>query len=199
MPACGTKTSVPPQSGTIASPILIPKPSTLLARLMARPSKEHLSSQAWTVVVDLSGSRTISTSAPRLGFAYQLSQKLTVRAGSGIFFTPTSAMLGYDGGGQSPGYTSQTPWVSTVNNQGYIPGNPVSNPFPNGLVKPTGNAAGDQTLIGIGVGQVWLKGPHPVGELYQWSADLQYQVSAHSVAEIGIHRCAWTETVVRQP
>ena len=123
--------------------------------------------------------------SPRLGFAYQLSPKLTARAGSGIFYTPTSAMLGYDGGGQSPGYTSQTPWVSTVNNQGYIPGNLVSNPFPNGLVKPTGNAAGDQTLIGIGVGQMWLKGPHPVGELYQWSADLQYQVSAHSVAEIG--------------
>ena len=123
--------------------------------------------------------------SPRLGLAYKLSDKLVARLGSGIFYTPTSAMLGYDGGGQSPGYTSQTPWVSTVNNQGYIPGNLVSNPFPGGLVKPTGNSAGDQTLVGIGSGQIWLKGPHPVGMLYQWSADLQYQVSAHSVFEMG--------------
>ena len=123
--------------------------------------------------------------SPRVGLAYKLSQKWVVRAGGGIFFTPTSAMLGYDGGGQSPGYTSQTPWVSTQGLQGFVPANLVSNPFPNGLAQPTGNAAGDQTLVGIGAGQIWLKGPHPVGTLYQWSADLQYQVSAHSVFEIG--------------
>ena len=123
--------------------------------------------------------------SPRLGLAYKFAPKWVARAGAGIFYTPTSAMLGYDGGGQSPGYTSQTPWVATQNNQGYIPGALVSNPFPNGLVQPTGNAAGDQTLIGIGAGQVWLKGPHPVGALYQWSADLQYQVSSHSVFEMG--------------
>ena len=123
--------------------------------------------------------------SPRLGLAYKFASKWVARVGSGIFYTPTSAMLGYDGGGQSPGYTSQTPWVSTQNNQGYIPGALVSNPFPGGLVAPTGNSAGDQTLIGIGAGQVWLKGPHPVGVLYQWSADLQYQVSAHSVFEVG--------------
>jgi hypothetical protein len=123
--------------------------------------------------------------APRLGFAYKVSPKLVTRAGAGIFYTPTSAMIGYDDGGQSPGYTSQTPWVATQFNQGYIPGNLVSNPFPNGLVKPVGNSAGDQTLIGIGTGQMWLKGPHPVGVLYQWSADLQYQVTPHSVFEMG--------------
>jgi hypothetical protein len=123
--------------------------------------------------------------APRLGFAYKVSPKLVARAGAGIFYTPTSAMIGYDDGGQSPGYTSQTPWVATQFNQGYIPGNLVSNPFPNGLVKPVGNSAGDQTLIGIGTGQMWLKGPHPVGVLYQWSADLQYQVTPHSVFEMG--------------
>ena len=123
--------------------------------------------------------------APRLGFALKVSPKLVARAGSGIFYTPTSAMIGYDDGGQSPGYTSQTPWVATQFNQGYIPGNLVSNPFPNGLVTPVGNSAGDQTLVGIGTGQMWLKGPHPVGALYQWSADLQYQVTPNSVFEIG--------------
>lgn len=123
--------------------------------------------------------------APRLGLAYQVTDKLVARVGAGIFYGPSSAMLGFDGGGQSPGYTAYTPWVATQNNQGYIPQNLVSNPFPNGETQPVGNSQGDQTLVGIGAGQIWVKGPHPVGVLYQWSADFQYQVSPHSVAEIG--------------
>ncbi len=123
--------------------------------------------------------------SPRLGLAYKIAPKVVGRVGAGIFYTPTSAMLGYDGGGQSPGYTSQTPWLATQGNQGYIPGNLVSNPFPNGLEQPTGNTLGDQTLVGIGAGQIWRKGPHPVGTLYEWSADLQFQTTAHSVFEMG--------------
>ena len=123
--------------------------------------------------------------SPRLGLAYRVSDRLTWRAGSGLFYAPASAMLGYDGGGQFPGYTSQTPWVATQDQQGYVPANRVSNPFPGGLEQPTGNTLGDQTYIGLGTGQAWLKGPHPTGVLYQWSADMQYQVSAHSVFEIG--------------
>ncbi len=122
---------------------------------------------------------------PRLGLAYRITSKLAARAGAGIFFTPTSAMLGYDDGGQSPGYTAFTPWLATQFGQGYVPGAPVSAPFPNGLVQPVGNSQGDQTLVGIGAGQIWLKGPHPVGRLYEWSADIQYQVSPHAVVEIG--------------
>jgi hypothetical protein len=50
---------------------------------------------------------------------------------------------------------------------------------------PTGNASGGSTYVGYGAGQIWVKGPHPVGAIYQWSTDIQYQASAHSVAEIG--------------
>lgn len=123
--------------------------------------------------------------APRLGLAYRITDKLVGRVGGGIFYEPSSAMLGFDDGGQSPGYTATTPWVATQGQQGYIPQNLVSNPFPNGETQPTGNKRGDQTLMGIGAGQVWVKGPHPTGALYQWSADFQYQVTPRSVAEIG--------------
>lgn len=122
---------------------------------------------------------------PRLGVAYRLSDKLAVRAGGGIFYGPASAMLGYDSPGEFPGYTSQTNWISTQSSNGYVPTNLVSNPFPNGLVLPTGNASGANTLVGNGAGQIWRKGSHPIGELYQWSMDFQYQVGLHSVAEIG--------------
>ena len=123
--------------------------------------------------------------APRLGLAYQITDRLVARAGSGIFYGPTSAMVSFDNPGEFPGYTAQTNWIGTQGGNGYIPSNLVSNPFPGGLNKPTGNSQGPLTLVGYGAGQLWPKGPHPIGEIYQWSMDFQYQVSNHSVAEIG--------------
>jgi hypothetical protein len=121
---------------------------------------------------------------PRLGIAYRVTDKLVARIGSGIFYGPASAMLSFDGGGQSPGYTAQTNWIAT-DNGGYTVKNKVSNPFPQGIQKPTGNSLGAMTYVGYGTGQLWPKLPHPIGALYQWSTDLQYQVNSHSVAEIG--------------
>ncbi|MGH9615267.1 MAG: TonB-dependent receptor domain-containing protein, partial [Acidobacteriaceae bacterium] len=124
--------------------------------------------------------------APRLGLAYQVTEKFVVRAGSGIFYGPASAMIGYDNPGEFPGYTSQTYWYGTQDGLGYIPSsNLVSNPYPSGLNPPTGNSLGAMTLVGNGAGQIWPKGPHPIGEIYEWSTDLQYQLSPHSVAELG--------------
>ena len=123
--------------------------------------------------------------APRLGLAYQVSDKIVARAGGGIFYGPTSAMLGYDSPGQFLGYTSQTNWIGTQNGNGYIPSNLVSNPFPNGLNQPTGNSSGPLTEVGYGASQIWPKGPHPIGEVYEWSMDFQYQLSSHSAAELG--------------
>ncbi len=51
--------------------------------------------------------------------------------------------------------------------------------------QPTGNSQGASTLVGYGAGQIWPKGPHPIGQIYEWSLDFQYQVSPHSVAELG--------------
>lgn len=123
--------------------------------------------------------------APRLGLAYQITDKLVARAGSGIFYGPASAMVSFDNPGQFPGYTSTTNWIGTQNGNGYIPTNLVSNPFPRGLNQPTGNSQGALTYVGFGASQLWPKGPHPVGEMYEWSTDFQYQVSSHAVAEIG--------------
>lgn len=121
---------------------------------------------------------------PRLGLAYRFTDKLLGRVGAGMFYGPASAMLSFDGGGQSPGYTSSTSWNATTNG-GNTALNLVSNPFPNGINKPTGNSLGALTLVGSGQGQIWPKIPHPVGNIYQWSMDLQYQINPHEVAELG--------------
>ena len=44
---------------------------------------------------------------------------------------------------------------------------------------------GALTQVGQSAGQIWPKGPHPIGYTEQWSMDLQYQVGNHSVFEVG--------------
>ncbi len=121
---------------------------------------------------------------PRIGFAYRATNKIVARVGAGIFYGPTSAMLSFDDGGQSPGYTAQTNWLATTNS-GYSPLNLVSDPFPQGFQQPTGNSLGAMTLVGDGQSQIWVKAPHPVGRMYQWSADIQDQLGNNDVFEIG--------------
>ncbi|HZR66646.1 MAG TPA: TonB-dependent receptor [Terriglobales bacterium] len=123
--------------------------------------------------------------APRLGIAYKVTDKLVARVGAGLFYSPASAMVSFDSPGEFLGFSSTTNWLGSQNNQGFIPTNLVSNPFPNGLVQPVGSALGGLTQVGDGAGQIWPAGPHSIGYSEQWSADLQYQLGSHSVAEIG--------------
>jgi hypothetical protein len=121
--------------------------------------------------------------APRVGIAFKATDRLVVRAGAGIFYLPTSALMGEDGG-QSIGFTANTSFVATSNN-GYVPANLVSNPFPQGINQPTGSSQELLTQVGSGVNGIWWKGSHPNPYTEQWSFDLQYQLSSHSVAQIG--------------
>ncbi|HZU27531.1 MAG TPA: TonB-dependent receptor [Bryobacteraceae bacterium] len=119
--------------------------------------------------------------APRLAVAYKLTDKLVVRGGAGIFYLPASAMLSFDGLGQYYVTGSSTTMIAT-NSNGYIPQNLVSNPYPNGINQPTPGSGG-LTLVGDGLGQIWIKQPHPTPYSEQWSFDLQYQITNHSVFE----------------
>ncbi|PYV85860.1 MAG: hypothetical protein DMG93_00085 [Acidobacteria bacterium] len=123
--------------------------------------------------------------APRLGIAYKVTDKLVARVGAGLFYAPASAMVSFDQPGQHYGFSQTTNWIGSVNGSGFIPSDLVSNPFPNGLIPPPGNSQGALTAVGQSVGQMWPKGPHPIGYAEQWSMDLQYQVGTHAVAEIG--------------
>jgi Carboxypeptidase regulatory-like domain/TonB dependent receptor len=123
--------------------------------------------------------------APRLGIAYKVTEKLVARVGAGLFYAPASAMVSFDSPGQFLGFSSTTTWIGSQNSQGFVPTNLVSNPFPNGLVQPVGNAQDGLVQVGDGSFQIWPKGRHRVGYTEQWSADLQYQLGSHSVIQAG--------------
>jgi len=79
---------------------------------------------------------------PRFGFAYQFAPKMVVRGGYGIYYgqsrSGASGVVPY--GGQ--GFDQSTNMITSYQSQGNVPWTHLSNPFPNGLIQPPGNALG---------------------------------------------------------
>ena len=109
-----------------------------------------------TVGLSLPGQEVYSTSnhrglydtnysniAPRIGFTDQIMSKVVVRGGYGIFFPPQE----FVGIQASPGY-SQTTNFNPSNNGGLTLNTTLSNPFPGGLLLPTGDSLGGLTDVG---------------------------------------------------
>ncbi|MGI8988034.1 MAG: carboxypeptidase regulatory-like domain-containing protein [Bryobacteraceae bacterium] len=116
--------------------------------------------------------------APRLGITYSPFDKLVIRTGFGIFYTPAIEFGDYQGLSLN-GFTQTTPFVGSVD--GITPQNLLSNPFPGGLLLPPGKSAGDQTNLGLGINAVERTRPTPYVE--QWMFGVQYQLAANTVLE----------------
>ena len=68
---------------------------------------------------------------PRIGAAYQLNSKTVLRGGWAIFYlAPTDS-------GLTSGFSQNTPYVATQDS-GRTPFSTISNPFPTGLIQPSG-------------------------------------------------------------
>jgi hypothetical protein len=88
---------------------------------------------------------------PRLGIAYLLNDKTTIRAGYGIFYgvTHSGATDAYTGSA----FGTSTAWLPTLDSI-HVNGTAqqlLSNPFPSGYTYPTGTALGLMTSVGGGL------------------------------------------------
>src|SRR5207248_3973013 len=85
--------------------------------------------------------------SPRVGVAVNLNDKTVLRGGYGLFWAPL--LHGGTSSGYNPiGYTQNTDVIGS-NDGGRTPAANLSDPFPNGLLKPIGNALGPA----VGTGQ----------------------------------------------
>jgi len=116
---------------------------------------------------------------PRFGAAYQLNAKTTVRAGFGLFYAP----LVFDTGDSSVGYTLSNSYIAS-NDGNATPANSLSNPFPNGIQKPSGNSLGPLTAIGQNFSVV-DQNRSGGGRVWQFSADIQRELAYGIMAEVG--------------
>jgi len=117
--------------------------------------------------------------APRLGVAYALDSKTSLRAGAGIFYTLSRATVaGHTG---SPFSTNVGPTWSLDNNATRYA--TLANPWPTGLSIPTGSSLGPATLIGQGAGTIVRStGQNP--QLYTWNFSIEREVGWNSMIEI---------------
>ena len=82
---------------------------------------------------------------PRLGIAYRLNDKTVLRAGYAKFYLPSMGDQGF-----SQGFSTTNPYDPSDNGN-VTPANSLSNPFPTGLVQPTGSSLGTGTALGTAI------------------------------------------------
>ena len=115
--------------------------------------------------------------APRLGLSIQLTEKLVLRTGFGIFYPIVT------GTGDLTGFLSTTPWTFSQGGDGINPQDLFRNPYPNGLLPAVGSSQGLLTNLGRGAGG--YERDHPNGYMQNYSADFQYELGRSTVLEAG--------------
>ena len=114
---------------------------------------------------------------PRVGFAWQPLDRLVVRGGYGLFYTnfQNNGMI------QQLGFSSNTPLV-TSNDGGRTPiSNVLTNPYPGGLIQPTGSTLG--TLTGIGQTLTTYNRNFKIPSSNEFSLGFQYRLFKNGVVD----------------
>ena len=121
---------------------------------------------------------TVAKLSPRVGFAWSVLPKTTIRGGYGLFWAP------YTFGLANPlGYTYATPYVAS-NDGNITPANSLNNPFPTGLQLPVGNSAGLAAGLG-GQAFPFYDGNAHATRVHQYSLDIQRELPGNIVLAAG--------------
>ncbi len=110
--------------------------------------------------------------SPRLGFAYALDSKTSIRGGWGLLYQLSRAtVFGHTGAGF---VTNKGPDFSLDSNETLFAR--LNNPYPQGMLLPPGSSQGDRTFLGLGVGTpVPSFNRNP--EYYSWNMSFQREFS----------------------
>ena len=115
---------------------------------------------------------------PRIGFAYALNPKTSIRGGYGLFYTLSRAtVFGHTGGAFN---VNSTPTFTLDSNATRYA--TLANPYPNGMLLPPGRALGDSTFIGLGAGTI-LPSNNRNPEYHSWNVSVQREIFWNSVVE----------------
>jgi hypothetical protein len=122
---------------------------------------------------------------PRVGLAYTLTPKTVLRSGYGIFYSSGIVNAGTLGGVAS--FNAITNYVgSTDGNR--TPFTTIQNPFPTGIVQPTGNSLGIATEAGNSI--TFIDPNRKLPYIQQWQFSIQRELPFQSVIEtayVGTH------------
>ncbi|MGH9628144.1 MAG: TonB-dependent receptor domain-containing protein, partial [Bryobacteraceae bacterium] len=118
--------------------------------------------------------------APRVGFAYQATEKTVVRAGYGHFYGPSNQAAQ---GTVGPfGFRTENLWVTSLDN-GLTPFNTLRNPYPQGFRPVPGASEGLLTQAGANLQGVLQDTLAPMS--MQWNLTVQRELPLNSLIEVG--------------
>jgi hypothetical protein len=132
--------------------------------------------------------------SPRFGLAWTPAGahgKTVIRGGAGVFVFPFGTI-----GINQPGFSRQTDLVSTLD--GYItPYATLANPFPDGILRPTGASLGLATNLGQGL---TFFNPNPLNPYsIRWNVGLQRQLLHGLILEVAYEGNHAVHLTVDQP
>jgi hypothetical protein len=119
--------------------------------------------------------------APRVGFSFSPHQETVIRGGFGTSYAPLEISNSAVGFIANTGFSSTTAW-NVSNNGGLNPSNLLSNPYPQGLLQPSGTALGVATSLGQSI-SVWDSNPK-TPQSYQWNVGVEQQFPSNTVLNI---------------
>jgi hypothetical protein len=131
--------------------------------------------------------------SPRIGFSYSpamFNNKTVLRGGFGIFVQPETVAELNDVTGvvssseyiNQEGYSQSTTFVPATGNYQIPVTNPLSNPFPNGLLQPAGSSAGASTFLGQAINFLAPVQHDPYSE--RWDIGIQQAVTPSTMLEV---------------
>jgi hypothetical protein len=110
--------------------------------------------------------------APRVGAVYSIDAKTIVRGGYGLFTAPWNYASPSTANYGQIGYTNVT---QMTGQDQFKPTITLDNPFPNGLVQPSGNTLGP--LAGVGTSVDFASQNRGASRVQQFSADVQRELT----------------------
>ncbi|HZT28886.1 MAG TPA: TonB-dependent receptor [Bryobacteraceae bacterium] len=113
---------------------------------------------------------------PRIGLAYRILPRTVLRTGFGMFYSEWWQPFA-----NATGFSSQTLMTTTLDG-GLTPADTLVNPFPNGLVQPTGSSQGLKTLLGtsLSVYDYWRTN----NRNFRWSFGFQHELARDIQVEV---------------
>lgn len=115
---------------------------------------------------------------PRVGLAYQITPKIVVRAGYGVFYGSVGA---FKSGALLNGFTQNTP-IEASDNNGLTFKTTLANPLPNGLLPPSAPGSGMVTSLNSNITYYATDRVQPYSQ--RWSFGFQQEFSAGWVGEV---------------
>jgi len=113
---------------------------------------------------------------PRVGLAWHPMNKTVVRAGYGLSYVATFTPSG------TQGFSYSTPFNATPDGGITFSGNFLQNPYPTGILTPTGSKAGLSTFLGQSIS--FVDQGRVIPRVHQFSVGVQRELPMRTVLEV---------------